>query len=64
VASNPSDEEKPFSARTALLLVLSTVTALVAGGLFYLGTGSVPLAVFTGGATFGAAWVFFDRLIK
>lgn len=64
MTSDPSDEDKPFTVRSALLLVLSAVTALVAGCLFYLGAHAVPLAILAGGGTFGTAWTFFHRLIK
>ena len=42
---------------------MAVVTAIITGGLFWLTTASIPLAVLTGGAAFGAAWRFFDQLV-
>ncbi|GAA0214199.1 hypothetical protein GCM10010492_10020 [Saccharothrix mutabilis subsp. mutabilis] len=59
-----NDREKPhFSVRTALVLLLSLLTALAAGWLFHAGMHSLPMAFLTGGGAFAGAWFFWDRLI-
>lgn len=64
-SSTPAPEPNPkaLTLRYALIMLLALITAAVAGGLYWLATKSVPMAILTGGGTFGAAWVFFDRLI-
>jgi hypothetical protein len=60
-----SDEpdRKPLTLRNALISLLALAAAVVGGFLFYLAFHSIPLAIFTGGATFAGAWRFYNGFI-
>jgi len=49
----------PFSQRAVLLLVAAALCALVMGGLTFLESASVPLAVMAGLTALGGALAFF-----
>ncbi|GAA0939758.1 hypothetical protein [Virgisporangium aurantiacum] len=49
--------------RATLVLVLSLLTAILAGGLSYLADQSLPAAVLIGGGAAGGALALFDKII-
>jgi hypothetical protein len=58
-----SEDAKPLTIRSALILLIAALCAVAAGVLFWLASGSGPIAVLTGAGAFGASWTFFDRMI-
>ncbi len=62
--NNSPGPGQPFTVRTALVMFMALVVAIVAGALFYTAVHAIGLAVLTGGAAFASAWRFFDWLIR
>ncbi|GAB3934059.1 hypothetical protein GCM10029976_042470 [Kribbella albertanoniae] len=58
-----SDKAAVLTTRHALICLIAMLVGAAAGGLLYLATESVPLAVLTGGASFVKAWQFLDSVI-
>jgi hypothetical protein len=58
----PSPDGK-VPARIALILLISVLVGLGAGGLTYLASGNVPQAILTGLLLSGGAYAGFDRSI-
>lgn len=61
--NEPTPRTPHFSVRTTLVLLLSLLCSLAAGWLTLAATSSPPGAVLAGGATFPAAWHFWDGVI-
>jgi len=53
-----------LTTRHALICLIALLIGASAGGLLYLATESVPLAILTSGAAFVKAWQFFDSTIS
>jgi hypothetical protein len=57
------NRKPPLTLRHAFILMLALITAILGGTLFYLAIHSIWLGIFTGGATFVAAWRFYNEFI-
>jgi hypothetical protein len=60
---SPPPSDPVLSVRTAVVLVLSVVTGLVAGALGYLSQHDVAAAVLIGGGALGCSVMLFDHLL-
>lgn len=60
----PSPPGPLLTVRTALIFLLAAATGVLAASLSYLDNCSAPQAGLVGGSAFGAAVVFFNRIIE
>lgn len=60
----PSPPGPLLTVRTALILLLAGATGILAASLGYLSSRSAPQAGLVGGSAFGAAVVFFNKIIE